>query len=199
MAQSDELSDRNLSFEIEEVSAPALERYGTVSIAFAVNSKMILRPRGGDDGGWDMTEVPVDPPWIKDYDEGAPPTRWLRWDTSDWRIISAFLKDELIGGVVVAYDTPGADFLEGRTDIAALWDIRVAPDWRGKGVGSTLFQQAVDYARELNVNELKIETQDINATACKFYAKQGCCLTDVNPNAYPGWPDEIELIWRFRM
>ena len=147
-------------------------------------------------GGWNLHESPVDPHWIKDYDAVESPTRWLRWDTSNWRIVSAFDGTRRVGGAVVACRTPGSDFLEGRDDLAALWDIRVAPGWRGTGIGTQLFERVVGYAKSLGCVELKIETQDINVGACNFYAKQGCRLTDVIPGAYPDWPGETEFIWR---
>ena len=182
-----------MSIRIDEETTSALVDYGRMSIAFTVKSKFVAEP---DVNGWKLTEEAVDPPWVKDYDEGEPPTRWLRWDTSNWRLISAFSGNERIGGAIVVYKSPQLDFLEGRDDLAALWDIRVAPEWRGQGVGSLLFEHVVRYARKMGCVELKIETQDVNVGACKFYAKQGCGLAEVTPNAYPGWPDEVEMIWR---
>ena len=173
--------------------------YAEVSIAFTVASKMIAKPKHTENGGWSLREVPVDPPYVKDYDDGEPPTRWLRWDTSHWRIVSAFVNNKRVGGALVASRTPGSDFLEGRNDLAALWDIRVAPEWRGKGIGTQLFHRVMGYAKSLGCVELKIETQDVNVGACMFYAKQGCRLTDVIPDAYPGWPGETELIWRIEV
>ena len=173
-----------------------LAEYAKVSIAFTVRSRYVAMPHPGGNIGWKLIEEPVEPTWVKDYDEGVPPTRWLRWDTSDWRLISAFSGNERIGGAIIVYKSPQLDFLEGRDDLAALWDIRVAPEWRGQGVGSLLFEHVVRYARKMGCVELKIETQDVNAGACRFYAKQGCGLAEVAPNAYPCWPDEVEMIWR---
>ena len=128
--------------------------------------------------------------WIKDYDAVEPPTRWLNqgWDISNWIVISAFSCSERIGGAVIAWKTAGVDFLEGRDDVAVLWDIRVAPAWRRKGIGSVLFRRAIELATIWDCSELKIETQDINAPACRFYAKQGCRLVSVEADAYPDFP-----------
>ena len=172
----------------------ALEEYAKVSIAFTVESRYVAVPNECAPG-WTLTEEPVDPPWIKDYDGGEPPTRWLRWDTTNWRLISAFSGDERVGGAIVVHDSPELDFLEGRSDLAALWDIRVAPEWRGQGIGSMLFEHAVRYAKSVGCVKLKIETQDINVRACNFYAKHGCRLANVVPYAYPGWPDEVQFNW----
>jgi len=42
---------------------------------------------------------------------------------------------------------------------------------------------------------LKVETQNINVPACRFYEKQGCHLSSINRNAYKAFPEEVELIW----
>ena len=42
---------------------------------------------------------------------------------------------------------------------------------------------------------MKIETQNINVVACKFYAGQGCTLGAADRFAYPELPDEVRLLW----
>ena len=69
-----------------------------------------------------------------------------------------------------------------------------------KGEGPTrwprkLFQAAAKWARSRGCRQLKIETQNINVPACKFYASQGCELRTIHPDAYPELPDEIQLLW----
>ena len=124
---------------IREETMAALGEYTKVSIAFTVESKYVAVPNEGS-AGWTLTKEPVDTPWVKDYDSGEPPTRWLRWDTTNWRLISAFSGDERVGGAIVVSRSHELDFLEGRHDLAALWDIRVAPEWRRHGIGSMLFR-----------------------------------------------------------
>ena len=179
---------------IREETMAALGEYTKVSIAFTVESKYVAVPNECAPG-WTLTKKPVAQPWIKDYDGGEPPTRWLRWDTTNWRLISAFSGDERVGGAIVVSRSHELDFLEGRHDLAALWDIRVAPEWRRHGIGSMLFQHVVRYARNAGCVKLKIETQDINVNACDFYAKQGCQLVNVIPDAYPDWLEEVEFNW----
>ena len=184
-------------YEIETTGA--LEEHSRISIAFTVASKMVAKPPDSPAGGWSLREVSVDPSYIKNYDEEGPPTLRPNWDTSQWRIVSAFVGDERVGGAMVACRTAGSIFLEERDDLAALWDIRVAPEWRGKGIGTELFARVVEYSRGIGCVELKIETQDVNVGACRFYAKQGCRLTAVIPDAYPEWPGEFEFIWRLEL
>ncbi len=179
---------------IREETMAALGEYTKVSIAFTVESKYVAVPNEGS-AGWTLTKEPVDTPWVKDYDSGESPTRWLRWDNTNWRTLSAFSGDERVGGAIVVHDSPELDFLEGRDDLAALWDLRVTPEWRRQGVGTRLFEQVVGYAKSVGCVKLKIETQDINVNACDFYAKQGCQLVNVIPDAYPDWLEEVEFNW----
>ncbi len=43
--------------------------------------------------------------------------------------------------------------------------------------------------------QLKIETQNTNVGACRFYERQGCRLRTINRAACPDLPDEIQLLW----
>lgn len=86
------------------------------------------------------------------------------------------------------------DMREGRNDLALIWDIRVTPELRGKGIGSVLIRAAEQWARARGCTELKVETQNINVEACEFYEKSGFELRAVDPNAYPGL-DEIQMLW----
>ncbi len=184
-----------MKIRIEHETTAMLPEYGDVSIAFTVDSKFNVESIDGEPSSWKLSEVKIDAPYLKDYDVHEPPTRWLGRDTSNWRVISAYSGDLRVGGAVVAWKNPELYFLEGRDDLAALWDLRVAPEWRGQGVGSTLFRHAVDYAESKRCSQLKIEIQDTNIRACKFYARQGCKLTEVNRHAYSDFPEETQLVW----
>jgi ribosomal protein S18 acetylase RimI-like enzyme len=76
-----------------------------------------------------------------------------------------------------------------------LWDIRVSPDVRGKGIGSRLARRCEAWAISRGCRQLKVETQNINVRACRFYQRQGFDLRVVNRLAYPELPGEIQLLW----
>ena len=42
---------------------------------------------------------------------------------------------------------------------------------------------------------LKIETQDDNVPACRFYAAKGCELRGIHHGMYVEYPDEVQLLW----
>jgi len=100
-----------------------------------------------------------------------------------------------VGGATVTFDTPGLTMLEGRRDLSVLWDIRIASNARGKGIGSALFEKVEAWARAQGCRQLKIETQNVNVRACLFYVRHGCELRVVHHAAYPGLPEEIQFLW----
>ena len=174
-----------------------LPEYARISIAFEIADVLDVRSLPGG-GAFELTARRVDRPCLKDYDAiaGNRPTDWpSRFDVSSWGFFSASLEGVRVGGATVARSTPDLDMLEGRTDLAVLWDIRVAPAVRGQGVGAALFSAAARWAWEQGCREVKIETQDINVPACRFYARQGCVLRAVHRGAYPLFPDELQLLW----
>ena len=135
---------------------------------------------------------------MKDYDaiEGEGPTRWpKRFDTSNWGLIAAYDGPDRVGGAVIAFDTTGVHMLEGRSDTAVLWDLRVGPEYRSSGIGSSLFRAVEVWCSHRACNLLKVETQNINLPACRFYARMGCTLGSIDTRAYHELPSEAQLIW----
>ncbi len=186
-----------MNLTVLEEGPERLEAYGTVPIAFTVR-KMLRIDLGGQRGlgGIHLVEEQVSAPYVKDYDCKDGPARWRAgWDLTNWGIFSAFAGQERIGGAVAAFNTEGVDFLEGRKDLVALWDIRVVPRLRGRGVGTKLFHYALEWGRQRGCAAMKVETQNINLPACRFYQRQGCHLGAINRFAYRDFPGEAQLIW----
>ena len=102
-----------------------------------------------------------------------------------------------VGGAAVAWRSPKVHMLEGRDDLAVLWDFRVHPDYRRKGIGTALFRRAAQWARSKGCKQLKIETQNVNVPACRFYAAQRCHLGRIDRYGYaePDIAHETMLIW----
>lgn len=190
------LSKMDRDFRIVEEVSARLAECAKIAIGFEVRS--VLQINGNDPSSAILTEVGVETPWVKDYDtnEDEGPASWgKRWDVSNWALLAAYMDDQRIGSCALAHNTPGIRMLEGRSDLVALWDLRVCPDYRRQGTGSELFKAAVSWARWRNCRELRVETQNINVPACRFYQRQGCHLISIDRCAYGVFPDEIQLIW----
>ncbi len=186
-----------MAIQIVEQSADRLSSYGEIPIAFTVESKYQVAAHVPGESTWRLTEERVKHPYVKDYDAGGErPLRWAQqWDLTNWVVLAALRDSARLGGAVVAWNTPGVNMLEERDDLAVLWDLRVHPDHRRRGVGQRLFESAAAWARAKGCRQLKVETQNTNVPACTFYAKQGCYLGAVYPGAYPEYPDEVQLLW----
>lgn len=183
---------------IVEEPLALLDRHYQLPIAFHVDRRLEVVPIDGGLGGIAFRERAVERPYIKDYDtfdEDGLAEWTARWDLSKWGLLAAFDRDQRVGGLVLAFDTEGLEMLEGRTDFAVLWDIRVRTEYRRHGLGRSLFLAACHWARARGCRWLKIETQNVNVSACRFYVKQGCVLGSVNAFAYPDHPDEVQLVW----
>jgi phage shock protein A len=102
---------------------------------------------------------------------------------------------EMIAGPKVEDAFSRFEVLERRADLAVLWDLRVAPALRGRGVGAALFRAAEAWALARGASWLKIETQNVNVPACRFYARRGCTLGAIHRFAYPALPEEAQLLW----
>jgi len=190
--------------EIKQVDLDLLAAYAAIPISFTVES--ILRVDVIDQGlgGLALTEEKAAPPYVKDYgqdsgDESDSPIAWPKqFDLSRWGIFLAYSGSRPVGGAAVAIDTPGLNMLEDRRDLAVLWDIRVCTDMRGRGIGAALFKHAASWARQQGCIQLKIETQNINVPACRFYARQGCRLGGIHRFGYAAHPPvahEVMLLW----
>ncbi|HEX8176480.1 MAG TPA: GNAT family N-acetyltransferase [Pyrinomonadaceae bacterium] len=184
--------------EISEQPLSSLDEYAKVPIAFKVSVVLDVLEKSDSRGEFILTERSLDIPYVKDYDavDGEQPHQWAkRFDVSNWGVFAARVEGQRVGGAVIAFNTPGVLMLEGRDDLAVLWDIRVSPAARGQGVGSALFRAVETWAAARGCRDLKVETQNINVAACRFYARQGCVLKAVDRSAYPELPGEIQLLW----
>jgi len=187
---------RDMRIQISEETPANLEQYGSVPMSFTVTSHLVPTALGANGlGGIQLVEKTLETPYTKDYDDDGGPERWRRWDLSNWGIFCALVNGERVGGAVVAHRTEGVNFLKGRDDLAALWDIRIDPAWQRRGIGRALFQHIEYWVRTRDCALLEIETQNNNVAACHFYAAQGCTLGTIDRFAYEDLPDETRLIW----
>lgn len=181
---------------VEVIDEPlsALVSHARTPIAFTVESVFDVHDQ--PDGRVELVARVIDVPYVKDYDAIEPPAQWAeRFDLTHWGLLGAYRHGIRVGGAVIAFDTPGLDMLEARSDLAVLWDLRVAPEARRLGVGHALFSAAEGWARAKGCTELKVETQITNVPACRLYAAEGCELRVAKRGAYETLPDEIQLLW----
>jgi GNAT superfamily N-acetyltransferase len=186
----------HVPISIEEVNVTLTPGIAGIPCTFRVEA--ILEATQTEAGAWTLTEGRAAVPYIKDYDAitGNRPGHWAdQFDLSNWGLLMARQGEQDVGATLIAFDTPGVEMLEGRRDLAVLWDLRVVPDCRGQGIGARLIAAAESWARGRGCTEIRVETQTINVAACERYTKSGFRLIRVNADAYPDHPDETQLIW----
>jgi len=184
---------------VEPIAPSALPTYSAIPIAFRVHRALEVVPREGGLGGLILREASVHAPYTVDFDaRGDGPESWPEhFDVSHWGLFLARSEGRAIGAAAIAVRTPGLRMLEERSDLAVLWDIRVAPGHRRSGVGRTLWDHAVCWSRKAGCRTLKAKSQNINVAACHFCARHGCQLGSIHRYAYPDHPEEAILLWYF--
>ena len=187
-----------MDFQVCEESVTTIGEQARISIVFEYDTMLELTVAENGLGGFLFSERRLADAQRKDYDkiDGDHPANWAdRFDVSNWGYIVARSQGNRIGGAVISFNSVNVEMLEKRCDLAVLWDIRVDPAFRGHGVGAALFHAVENWASERKCVRLKIETQNINLAACKFYARQGCTLGAINRYAYPERMHEIQMLW----
>lgn len=186
-----------MNIKIESTDQNCLDEYSQIPIGFKVESIYEVLFKNNGLGGIQILEKPIDKPYFKNYDEFESPQDWTKkWDTSKWGFfIARNNNNKVIAGMTIAYNTENIIMLEGRKDMSVIWDIRIDSKYRRTGIGSILFQKAIEFSKERNCKIIKIETQNNNVIACRFYAKQGCYLGSIHPNIYNELPSEIQFLW----
>ena len=191
-----------MAITIFEIDSKQLDGYSLIPIRFEVSSIFDVELVNGGLGGILLHERKVTP-YIKDYDEWELPIDWPRqFDVSHWGFFLARDGDQNIGAAAVAFNTNGVHMLEERSDLAVLWDIRVRPEVRGRGVGRRLFEHAAQWSRQRGCVQMKIETQNVNVPACRFYRAMGCELGNIHRFGYAAIPSvsgEVMLNWYFNL
>lgn len=191
-----------MQVQIIEITPAQFPSYQSIPDEFRVSS--ILQVELIDNGlhGLTLTEKKIHTPYTKIYTEelDASPLVWFNnSEQSRWGVFLCKRGEEMVGGAAVTEDRSMLPFHAfGSKEIAVLWDIRVHPLHRGKGIGTNLFRAATNWARARQCKQLWLETSNVNVPACRFYVKQGCQLGAIHRFGYSGDPKvshEVMLLW----
>ena len=190
----------NKMITYKKVDRTYFPQYDQISMIVHVSAYYRIDKDNRGLGGFSLVKTDVEP-YIKDFCVGDDEsiTRWeKRWDISNWAFFMAFDGEQPVGGTTVVSRTKEINMLSGRDNLAVLWDIRVDDAYKHKGVGQALFDMAVNWSREQGLVQMKIECQNNNIPAIRFYHKQGAVLSAIDEYAYynePEYRHETQLIW----
>ena len=182
-----------------QVDRTCFPQYDQIPMLVHVSSYYQIEKINRGLGGFHLVETSVEP-YIKDFCTGDDESvlAWGKWDLSNWAFFMAFDGEHPVGAATIVTRTKEINMLSGRDDLAVLWDIRVDDAYKQQGIGQTLFDMAVKWSREQGIVQMKIECQNTNVPAVKFYHKQGAVLSAINEYAYysePEYRHEAQLIW----
>lgn len=171
---------------IKKVGVKQLNSYAAIPCSFKKDKIFEIERIDQGLGGFKIQEKEVDAVEV-DLSQYDDPMEWRDMFNGDnSAVFIAYLEDKPIGGAVIVYNTETISLIDGRNDLAVLWDIRVNEKHRGMGIGKALFKNALAWAKGQKCAHMKIETQNTNYNACKFFASQGCELMEINELAYYG-------------
>ena len=137
-------------------------------------------------GMWTYTEEIYEDPYVKRYpDDTSDYTEYI--DDPEKAVFLAYDEKECVGQIVLRKDWNGYAFIE---------DICVAAAARKNGIGTALMQKAEEWAKDIGLKGLALETQDNNLAACRFYAKYGFVIGAVDTMLYRNSGDrEYAVFW----
>ena len=182
----------------KEIDESYFGQYDRIPMIVHVKSIYQLEKINSGLGGILLVETPVDE-YRKDLGVYAEAIKYAdEFDITNWSFFMAFHNETPIGAVTIASSTEGVHMLDGRDDMSVLWDIRIDDRYKQQGIGSKLFYLAVEWSKSKGFSQMKIECQNNNVPACKFYKKQGATLGKVDEYAYykdAAVKNEVQLIW----
>lgn len=183
----------------KQVDNASFPQYDMIPMLVHVSSYYRIDKINRGLGGFNFVETPVEP-YIKDFCTGEDESveRWKRFDLSKWAFFMAFDGECPVGAATVASRDKEVNMLAGRNDLAVLWDIRVDDAYKHQGIGQALFDMAVKWSLEQGMAQMKIECQNNNVPAVKFYHKQGAVLSAIDEYAYYNeveYRHEAQFIW----
>lgn len=192
-----------MAVRIDQIGPEQWALYAQVPTRYEVTSLLQSRVLGDGLGGMALREVAADPPSTKEFDADDIPATWAKtFDLRAWGIFLATDEGRPIGAAAVASPSPNIFGLEHRTDAAALFDLRIAPDSRRRGTGTALIRRCAQWAKANGFRALTIETQNVNVAACRLYASCGAELLEIRRYGYAQFDEvakEAMLIWQIAL
>ncbi len=135
---------------------------------------------------WTYTEEKFAKPYVKKYDDEDIDVSYI--EEEDKVVFFYYAENDCVGRSKLRSNWNGYALIE---------DIAVAKDYRKNGVGTALLHKAIEWAKENHLCGLMLETQDINVSACHFYAKNNFVIGAVDTMLYSNFStaNEIAVFW----
>ncbi|MGG2072570.1 GNAT family N-acetyltransferase [Lysinibacillus irui] len=138
---------------------------------------------------WSYTEGIFTQPYVKKYEDDEIDISYIEDDRK--AVFFYYVDNNCVGQIKLCSNWNGYGLIE---------DIAVKSAYRKNGVGTALINQAMKWAKENNLCGLMLETQDINVSACYFYAKNNFVIGAVDTMLYSNFPsaNELAIFWYYK-
>jgi ribosomal protein S18 acetylase RimI-like enzyme len=111
----------------------------------------------------ELVERTLEKPLAKRYSIAEVFAPWARWDKG-W-----VADDGTIRGFAVVQHEPWHERL-------LLWFLYIAPEWRRRGIGRQLLEQAEAHGRDVGASHVWLETSNVNVPGVAAYERLGYSL-----------------------
>ncbi|WP_055109691.1 GNAT family N-acetyltransferase [Paenibacillus ihumii] len=153
---------------------------------FVVSGRII--PKYENDH-WTYTEEAFPEPYFKQYENEDIDTTYTE---DPGKAVFLYYVDHMcIGQIRLRSNWNGYALIE---------DIGVSKDWRQQGIGTKLLKKGVQWAKENKHVGLMLETQDVNISACRFYASNSFIIGGVDSMLYSNFSNANEkaIFWYYK-
>jgi streptothricin acetyltransferase len=153
---------------------------------FIVSGRIV--PKYENDN-WTYTEEIFPEQYYKQYEYDEIDTSY--YDEDGKAIFLYYNDNNCIGQIRLRSNWNGYAFIE---------HIGITKDWRQQGVGTALLEKAMEWAKQNNFVGLMLETQDVNVSACRFYAKNNFVIGAVDNMLYSKFSTALEkaIFWYYK-
>lgn len=141
------------------------------------------------DNVWKYTVEKFSEPYFKKYEDDEIDISYV--EEEDKVVFLKYVENNCIGRIKIRSNWNGYALIE---------DIAVSKEYRKSGVGTALLNKAIEWAKENNFCGLMLETQDINVSACHFYAKNQFVIGGVDTMLYSNFStaNEMAIFWYYK-
>ncbi|WIG39839.1 streptothricin N-acetyltransferase SatA [Bacillus toyonensis] len=180
-----------MSLLIRELKTNDLDNFPEIDDSFIVNARLILSlSKVNRRIEYTIEDVPsYEKSYLQNDNEELAYNEYI--NKPNQVIYIALLHNQIIGFIVLKKNWNHYAYIE---------DITVDKKYRTLGVGKRLVDQAKQWAKEINMPGIMLETQNNNVTACKFYEKCGFVIGGFDFLVYKGLDmtnDEVAIYWYF--
>ena len=173
-----------MKISLQEITPHHSKDAGRCDGTFMIDSRLVV---SADEHGIRFSIIPTTPYQKKyqvetiDYDDYI--------DHPDKTIFLAYLEDIIAGEIRLRKNWNNYAYIE---------DIVVDAEFRRRGIGRSLINKAIQWAKEKNLPGIMLETQNNNVAGCMLYQSCGFELAGFDRRLYQGidpGTDEIALFW----